>query len=172
VHKQLLSTEGNAYKAWLQLDFSNKDESGQYKVRKYYDSYRFNLEQVANKLHQQLSFREFGDPASRERVIQSLEKGNRQAVNARVNGEEKYIYLEANPQFKSLNVLDKDYRKLRLDGVPSKQLSESSAHITSRQLPPWEQPPSLQQGPMDLNEERRNGLLEKKRSSQDKGLIP
>jgi hypothetical protein len=166
VHKQLLSAEGNTYKAWLQLDFNHKEENGQYKVRKFYDGYGFNLEHSTQKLHQQLSFREFTDPAARERVIQSLEKGNRQGVNARLNGEERYLYLEANPQMKTLEVLDKDYRRLRLEGPPSEKLSDRSAHLTSGKsasVPP-------EQG--GVKEEHSNGLLEKKRTSPNKGLTP
>jgi hypothetical protein len=48
---------------------------------------------------------------SKERLMQSLERGNLHQVTF-VSGEnEKKMHVEANPQFKTLNIYDEDRKK-------------------------------------------------------------
>ena len=47
-----------------------------------------------------------------KQLMQSLQKGNRQAVNFIKDGKETPMFIEANPQFKAINVYDTGGRQL------------------------------------------------------------
>ena len=47
--------------------------------------------------------------------MQSLERGNRQAVSININGQEKKVSIEAAPQFKSLNFYESNGQRIKAD---------------------------------------------------------
>lgn len=66
--------------------------------------------------------------------MQSLQKGNRQAVNFKKEGKETPMFIEANPQFKAINVYDTSGRQLSkfekeqyLKVTPGNELEQKSA---------------------------------------------
>lgn len=48
-------------------------------------------------------------------LMRSLERGNRQLVTMVVDGKEQKLSIEASPQYKSLNMYDKDMNRLKGD---------------------------------------------------------
>lgn len=112
VHKELaklvadengrLEAKGEKYKAWVKLDFTDKDANGNFKEKQYHQNYGFNLEEALAK-H---PIKELLVPEERIKLMASLEKGNRQAATFIVDGREERRYLEAAPQFKSINQYD------------------------------------------------------------------
>ena len=98
VNKDLTTREGQLYNAWVQLDFKNTDQSGNYKLKKFHQNYGFELEKALSKL----PIKELGSNQDKSRLIESLQKGNRQSVTFTENGSEQKRLIEANPQFKSL----------------------------------------------------------------------
>ncbi|MGN6601786.1 MAG: hypothetical protein ACTHK8_05000 [Ginsengibacter sp.] len=102
VLKDMTNKEGVEYKAWLKLDFDDKKANGQYQVRQFHhEKYGFDLKKELQK------FNLSELPADKEmQLLQSLQKGNRQAANFDMGGENVLMYIEANPQFKTLNLID------------------------------------------------------------------
>ncbi len=49
VHKTLNTKEDEKYTAWLQLDFKNTTESGNYKINQHHQNYGFDLEKALSK---------------------------------------------------------------------------------------------------------------------------
>lgn len=108
VNKNLVNAEGQKYNAWLQLDFNQQDKSGNYKFNLIHKAYGFDLEKELMK-H---PIKELSDPAAKEKLLQSLERGNKHQVTVMNGGKEEKISLEANPRYKSLNMYDADGKKI------------------------------------------------------------
>ena len=56
--------------------------------------------------------KELSDSQQKENLIQSLERGNRQSVTLKMNGKEQKVFIEASPQFKSLNFYDVNLKRV------------------------------------------------------------
>ena len=117
VHKTLNTKEDEKYTAWLQLDFKNTTESGNYKINQYHQNYGFDLEKTLSKY----PIKELNNEQYKANLIRSLERGNLQSATLQVNGKEEKIYLAANPNFKSLNAFDSNMNKIKLSDVLQKQ---------------------------------------------------
>ncbi|HEY0655448.1 MAG TPA: hypothetical protein VGD65_20075 [Chryseosolibacter sp.] len=108
VNKDLTNQEGEKYNAWLQMDWNQKDNGGNYKFKTMSEGYGYKLEEALSK-H---PIKELNDPTSRERLLKSLERGNLHQVTF-LNGEkETKMYIEANPQFKTVNLYDENGKKV------------------------------------------------------------
>ena len=49
VHKDLETKEAQPYKAWMQLDFENKDKNNNFEVKQFYEKYGFDLKAAVEK---------------------------------------------------------------------------------------------------------------------------
>lgn len=119
VNKDLTNKEGKIYNAWLQMDFKQTDNAGNFKLKQFHQNYGFDLEKELGKL----SIKEMGNNQDKLRVIESLQKGNRQVVTISENGNEQKRYIEANPQFKSVTVYDANQH--RIQNKQSQNVSKS-----------------------------------------------
>lgn len=108
VNKDLTNQEGEKYNAWLQIDWNQKDNNGNHKFKMIHEAYGFNLQNVLEK-H---PIKELNDQTSRERLTQSLERGNLHQVTFQKGDKEEKMFIEANPQYKSLNVFDSNLKKV------------------------------------------------------------
>ncbi len=115
VNKDLTNKEGQAYNAWIQLDIKNSDKNGNFKIKQFHQNYGFDLEKELSKL----AIKELSNEQGKTALLQSLQKGNRQAVTFALNGNEQRQYIEANPQFKSITIYDTNMNRQR-----SKQIME------------------------------------------------
>ncbi|OJV19766.1 MAG: hypothetical protein BGO21_22155 [Dyadobacter sp. 50-39] len=121
VNKDLTNKEGQLYNAWVQLDFKNADSNGNYKLKQFHQNYGFELEKALAKL----PIKELGNEQDKTRLIESLQKGNRQSVTFSENGSEQRRYIEANPQFKSVTVYDEHAKRIRQDLAKENTQSQS-----------------------------------------------
>ena len=121
VNKDLTNQEGQPYNAWLQLDWSQKDNHGNHKFKMIHQAYGYDLEKELMK-H---PIRELGDPATKERLIQSLERGNLHQVTFQKADREDKMFIEANPQFKTLNVYDDKLKKVFIEVSNKNQMPEN-----------------------------------------------
>lgn len=121
VNKDLTNKEGKIYNAWLQMDFKQTDNAGNFKLKQFHSNYGFDLEKELAK-H---PIKELQNSQDRSRMIDSLQKGNRQAVTFVENGNEQRRYIEANPQFKSVTIYDANMHKVQ--NRQSQQISQSGA---------------------------------------------
>lgn len=102
VNKDLKNKEGEIYNCWIKMDFKQADDNNNFKLNHYHQNYGYDLEASLNK-H---SIKELDTPKFKEDLINSLKKGNLQSVTFVVAGVESKMHVEANPQFKTLNVYD------------------------------------------------------------------
>lgn len=93
---------------WMQLDFNDKDANGNFRMKEFHSGYGYNLQ----KILQQLPLKELLNESEANKLHDSLKNGNRVAVSFIKNGNEQRYYIEANPQFKSINIYDEHARKL------------------------------------------------------------
>lgn len=111
VNKDLVNKDGNLYNAWLQLDFKETALNGNFKFKQFSEKYGFDLEKAVGRL----PIKELSDEKDKTRLLESLGKGNRQAVTLSHNGSEQKVFIEANPQFKAVIVYDQNQRRLTVD---------------------------------------------------------
>jgi hypothetical protein len=108
VNKDLSNKEGKIYNAWLQMDFKQTDGAGNFKLKQYHQNYGFDLDKELARL----PIKELQNNQDRGRIMDSLQKGNRQIVTFLENGSEQRRYIEANPQFKSVTIYDSNMHRL------------------------------------------------------------
>ncbi len=108
IQKEHTPREGEKYNAWLQLDFKETDKNGQFKLKQFHPNYGYDLEAALHK-H---PIRELSTNESVTRLLESLERGNRQQVTYGEGTGEKKVFIEASPQFKSVNFYDEGMKKI------------------------------------------------------------
>jgi hypothetical protein len=115
VHKKLTNKENVPYEAWIQLN-PKIEENGNHKVQQYHSAYGFDLQKNLDK-H---PIKELTNPEQKERLINSLEKGNLQQVTYTRNDKEEKMYVEANP--KDRNVIFYDVQMVKqFQGIKEKK---------------------------------------------------
>lgn len=127
VQKTLTNKAGEKAEGWVQLDFKELDKQGNYKLRSFYPSYGYDLE----KALAQVPFKELERPESKAALMESLQRGNRQAVTMEVDGSSKRFFIEAAPQYKQLNWYDE--RQIRMK-TPSINQSSSKEINTANEI--------------------------------------
>jgi hypothetical protein len=85
VNKDLTNAEGKSYKAWVQIDFNQQDEKGNYKFKTFSQGYGYDLDKELSK-H---PIKELNEPITKERLMQSLERGNLHQVSFTKADEEE-----------------------------------------------------------------------------------
>ena len=108
VNKDLTNQEGEKYNAWLQIDWNQKDNIGNQKFKMIHQAYGFNLDNVLSK-H---AIKELNDPTTKDRLMKSLERGNLHQVTFQRGDKEEKMFIEANPQFKAVNLYDANMKKV------------------------------------------------------------
>ncbi len=121
VYKELTNGEGQKYKAWLQLDFKQRLENGNYKMNQYHENYGYDLEKQLEKY----AIKEMTTADSREKLLKSLEKGNLHTVSFLKDGKEEKLSVEASPQFKTIRVYDKDMKPVRTQSLEQQNQKEN-----------------------------------------------
>jgi hypothetical protein len=133
VFREMTSKEGEKYMAWDQLNFKETDKHGNYKSQQFNQNYGYDLAATLAKY----PIKELETPEYKERLMESLQRGNRQSVTLQVEGKEQKIHVEAAPQFKSLNFYDEhgkrqDINKV-LDGMKPEQPSQQQGKKEGQQ---------------------------------------
>lgn len=95
---------------WLQLDLNDKDQYGNFRIKQFHSDYGYDLDKVL----QQLPLKELMKPAEIEKLNGALKNGQKVSVSFVKDGNEQRFYIEANPQFKSVNIYDEHSRKITL----------------------------------------------------------
>ena len=108
INKDLINKEGQVYNAWMQMNFKETDATGNYKMKNYHQNYGYDLEKVLAG-H---PIKELTNEQDKTRLIDSLNKGNRQSATFMEKGNEQKHFIEANPKFKSINVYDGNMQRV------------------------------------------------------------
>jgi hypothetical protein len=109
VHKEMTPKEGEKFMAWIQLDFKNQDPSGNYKVKQFHENYGYHLEAALSKN----PIKELNSETEKAALIKSLKRGNRQMVTLVEGSKESKAYIEASPQYKSVNLYHTTGERIR-----------------------------------------------------------
>lgn len=108
VNKDLTNKEGQVYNAWVQMDFRNTDQAGNYKLKQFHQNYGYDVVEALQKL----PIKELSQEPDRQRMIDSLKKGNRHAVTFENEGNQVRRYIEAHPRFKTVRVYDENQNRV------------------------------------------------------------
>lgn len=152
VNKDMMTREKKPYNAWVKMDFMEKDEHGNFKLKQFTAEYGFDLDKTLQKY----PIRELADPELKERMVKSLEKGNTVKVTFEREGKNETMHIEANPQYKSLNVYNESMKKVFTDngkkagnGDTSKETSKSESQANAQ---------SKAEGEEEKKTNRRKGI--------------
>ncbi len=110
VFKEKQNKQGEKYVTWVKLDFSNSEKDGNFKFKS--QSYGYELPKAMDKYN----FDELKDPDVRMQIQRSLERGNRLEVNLSENGQQRKLFIEANPASginNSLKIFDQNLQRVQ-----------------------------------------------------------
>lgn len=122
VNKNLTAKDGEKYNAWVQMDFKETDNNGNFKMKQFHQNYGYNLEQALAKL----PIKELAIDTDKNTLMQSLQKGNRQAVTFMHEGKEQRQFIEANPQYKTITVYDGNMQRVNSQAHKEKESTGES----------------------------------------------
>lgn len=128
VNKDLTNKEGEKYNVWVQIDFKNSDENGNFRLKKFSENYGYDLEAAVSK-H---PVKELQRDCYKESLMDSLKKGNVQSVTFQVEGSDQKHFIEANPKYKTINVYDADMQKLGNREAKSEKQAESTSQSAKK----------------------------------------
>ncbi len=143
VNKDLTSKEGQVYNAWIQMDFKQSDDNGNFKMKHYHQNYGYELEAVLAK-H---PIKEMGNEEYKSNLLDSLKRGNLQVVTFHKDGAEQKQYIEANPQFKTINIYDSHMQRMDNRQAKSEKQSESESQSVKPDNKKQKQAASEDEGP-------------------------
>jgi hypothetical protein len=152
VNKNLTNNEGQKYNAWLQLDFNEKDQHGNYKVKQFHENYGYNLEMKLKEI----PAKELTDNEKTNQLIRSLKKGNRPSVTIEKNGEEQKVMLEANPQYKTINLYNSNGTRLGKNNLflEKENAQSNETKISQNQSSSQKQQPDSKKQPQQKNQKK------------------
>lgn len=170
VHKDLVTKEGLPYKAWIQLDFENKDKNNNFEVKQYHENYGYDLKAAVGKF----AVAELKDPDKEKALMQSLQKGNVQSITIEKDGNSHKMFMEADPQYKKVNLYDSNMKLVAKESLEqyksgldkgSKEVKEGQESNKKKELKP-----ATKIEKEKLEKKNGQSLLPKKRESKGKGL--
>src|SRR5665213_3147204 len=171
VHKNLVTKEGQPYKAWMQLDTGNKDKNNNFEVKHYHENYGFDLKAAVEKF----AITDLKEPEKEKALMQSLQKGNVQSVTIEKDGNNHKMFIEADPQFKKVNLYDSNMKLVSKESIEQyKSVGHTDAKDTKEEEMGNDKKKELKQElkPQKEKVEKKNDktLLPKKRERSKKGL--
>ena len=130
VYKDLTNRNGEPYKAWIQIDFENKDKNNNNEVKQFHENYGYNLKDAVSKF----SIPDLQDDEKSKALIQSLQKGNIQSVSIEKDGSPQKMFIEANPQYKTVNLYDGQLKRVMKEGLEQyKSINQEQAKETKQE---------------------------------------
>lgn len=113
VNTDLINKEGQKYNAWVQIDFTEKETNGNFKMKQFHQNYGYDLSATLEKY----PIKELMEQEQKEKLMASLQKGNVQSVTITMNGKEEKMFISANPQFKTINVFDSQMKAVQKESL-------------------------------------------------------
>jgi hypothetical protein len=163
VYKELTPKEGARYKAWVKLDFNNRDEHGNAKLNIFNEKYGFSLKEALGRIPLQ----ELKDPEKMATLFTTLEGGNMAKGTLIKSDREIEVQLAADPKFKTVKMFDIEGVKLY---VPAAKMEKQygQAPVDEKRA---EQGQAMEVGqPLgDAKSQNDRPLLEKKKVNRGKG---
>src|SRR5690348_536904 len=107
------------------------------------ENYGYDLEATLSK-H---AIKELGNQEYKSNLIDSLKKGNLQSVTFQINGPDQKRYIEANPQFKTINIYYSDMQRIDKRQSSKEKESESKDRSVKQDNKKEKQAPDEDDGP-------------------------
>ncbi|WP_123204688.1 hypothetical protein [Pedobacter jejuensis] len=98
----MMTRDGDSYKAWIRLDFDvKKDDFGNHKFKQFHHpTYGFDMEKTLNAY----KIKELAEPEKKAEIIKAMSNGDRVAVTATgKDGKETKVMAEVVPRYGKLN---------------------------------------------------------------------
>jgi len=92
---------------WKQFDLSDIDADGNYRIKEFPENYGYDIEKALSQLPLKIL-----DQLEFASVIMSLKDGRREEAVLLKDGVEQKVFIEANPQYKSVNIYNEDLKKI------------------------------------------------------------
>lgn len=92
---------------WIQLDFNDRDEKGNFRIRDYRTGPQYDLIEKLKELPLKPI-----SPEEEKKIVENLKAGERTSVSFSMDGVEKRFYIEANPQFRNITIYDEHSKKI------------------------------------------------------------
>ncbi len=126
VFKQLFNKDQEKYHAWVKLDWNDLTDGGNARLKQH----SFDVEKFLDGK----GVKEMNDPKSREDLIRSLKKGNKQQITVDRDGKEQKYFIAANPQYKTVNLFDHQMKKIKREELfpPVQKQDNSEKEIQSK----------------------------------------
>ena len=129
VNKDMVNKEGEEYNVWVKVDFSKKNDHGNYEVKRYHENFGYDLEKALAK-H---PIKELQDQTQTEDLLRSLKKGNLQAVTDN-NGERLFVAAEPESgKSNKVTLYDKNLKEITVEVRNAKQSSKAEELTNSSQ---------------------------------------
>ena len=171
VHKDLVTKEGQPYKAWMKLDPANKDKNNNFEVKQFHENYGFDLKTAVEKF----LILDLKEQDKEKALMQSLQKGNVQSVTIEKDGNSHKMFIEADPQYKKVNLYDANMKLVAKESIEKYQILEQvgASKVVKEEMENDKKKELKQEVKPDKEKvEKKNDktLLPKKRESAKKGL--
>ena len=124
--------------------------------------------------------KELTNVEQKDMLIKSLEKGNLQSVTFEHKGKEQKMYVEANPQLKTINIYDTSMKLQQHDSLKKNESGKQLNGEEQKQNIDQKTKDKIEDKKQEIDQSNKNGkvvkmksedsLLPKKRTSQKKGL--
>ena len=169
VFKQFTKKDGTTFQAWIQLDFEKKDKNNNPAMTQFHDNYGYNLKEAIGKY----AIKEIAFPDQEDKLLKSLQKGNLQSVIIEKDGTATKLFLEANPQYKSVTLYDNGLKRIPKESLSAFQSISADTNVKEIKK---EVHQDQKQGPKKHGKtvkekpEKGQPLLPKKREGTKKGL--
>lgn len=166
VHKELVTKEGQQYKAWIQLDPNNRDTNNNAVVKQFHENYGFDLKASVEKF----PVVELKDPEKEKTLMQSLQKGNVQSVTIEKDGNNHKVFIEADPQYKKVNLYDANMKPVPKESVEQYQSGNKAIKEDMDSDKKKELKQDIKLDKEKIEKKNDKSLLPKKREGSKKGL--
>jgi hypothetical protein len=167
VQKDLVTKEGQPYKAWIQLDLENKDKNNNFEVKQFHENYGYDLKAAIEKF----AVAEMKDPEKEKALMQSLQKGNVQSVTIEKDCSSHKMFIEANPQYKNVTLYDSNMKMVAKESMEQYKAGVDKVGKAVKEGLEERKKKDLK-SEIKPGQEKKNDktLLPKKRESTKKGL--
>jgi len=91
--------------------------------------------------------KELGNEEYKSNLMDSLKKGNLQSATFQLNGAEQKQYIEANPQFKTINIYDSSMQRVDNRHAKKEQQSQGENESVKQGSKKEKQTPAEDDGP-------------------------
>ncbi|MES2373473.1 MAG: hypothetical protein V4557_12885 [Bacteroidota bacterium] len=171
VYKEITPKEGSPYKAWFKIDHENMDpKTGYPKLRPFHTNYGFDVKEALGRME----FKGMKYDDQLKSMLKTLQKGNLAPAVLIKNGAEVPVFIEANPQQRTLNMYDKTgekmyypmkqveqkYGQAPVDAAKSNGVSKATSDTSVLNEPPGK----YEKKDLLAKNKPSNGLLEKTRT--------